>query len=75
VNGKVEGEYGQGYPVQPGPGNAVATPSGTGSCQGSSTSCACELHTVPGAKSNKPGLVTNSIGSRQLVAMSMHLTF
>ncbi|MGB7137364.1 MAG: carboxypeptidase regulatory-like domain-containing protein [Acidobacteriaceae bacterium] len=75
VNGQIEGEYGYGHQVQPGPSNSVTTPSGTASCQGASTNCAYELYTVPGAKSNKLGVVTDTIGSQRLVEMSMHLTF
>jgi Carboxypeptidase regulatory-like domain len=69
-------EYG--HQVQPMQSNSVTTPSspnGTASCQGSSPNCAYELYTVPGASSNKLGVVTNAIGSARIVEMSLHLTF
>jgi len=52
-----------------------SAPNGTATCQGSSANCAYELYTVPGAASNKLGVVTNAIGSQRLVEMSLHLTF
>jgi hypothetical protein len=69
---------GNGHQVQPNQSNSVTTPSspnGMASCQGSSPNCAYELYTVPGAASNKLGVVTNAIGSQRLVEMSLHLTF
>ncbi|HUB17095.1 MAG TPA: carboxypeptidase regulatory-like domain-containing protein [Acidobacteriaceae bacterium] len=66
---------GNGHQVQPEASNAVTTPSGSGTCQGSASACAYELYTVPGAASNKLGVVTNAIGSQRLVEMSLHLTF
>lgn len=67
---------GNGHQVQPLPSSSVTTPSGgNASCSGSSPNCAYELYTVPGAKSNKLGVVTDTIGSQRLVEMSMHLTF
>lgn len=71
-------EYTNGQQVQPVPYNSVTTPSspnGTGSCSGTSQNCAYELYTTPGAKSNKLGVVTNTIGSGRIVEMSMHVTF
>jgi hypothetical protein len=69
---------GNGHQVQPNQSNSVTTPSspnGMASCQGSSPNCAYELYTVPGAASNKLGVVTNAIGSARIVEMSLHLTF
>ncbi len=68
-------EYTNGQQVQPVPSTSVSTPSGTGTCQGATQACAYELYTVPGASSNKLGVVTNTIGSGRIVEMSMHLTF
>lgn len=65
---------GNGHQVQPDSG-AVTTPGGSATCSGSSPNCAWELYTVPGAKSNKLGVVTNTIGSQRLVEMSLHLLF
>lgn len=76
VKGVVTGEYGYGHQVQPAPSSTVTTPAGTNqSCSGSSANCAYELYTVPGAASNKLGVVTNTIGSGRIVEMSMHFTF
>lgn len=78
VDGSIEGEYGYGHQVQPGPSSSVVTPTspqGKGVCQGSSPDCAYELYTVPGATSNKLGVVTNTIGSARIVEMSMHIVF
>ncbi|MFZ0271826.1 MAG: carboxypeptidase regulatory-like domain-containing protein [Acidobacteriaceae bacterium] len=72
------GANGNGHQVQPSQSSTVTTPSspgGTATCQGSSPNCAYELYTVPGAASNKLGVVTNAIGSQRLVEMSLHLTF
>jgi hypothetical protein len=67
---------GNGHQVQPESSTSVTTPSGTGaSCSGSSPNCAYELYTVPGAKSNKLGVVTNTVGSQRLIEMSLHLMF
>jgi hypothetical protein len=66
---------GNGTQVQPSASNSVTTPSGTASCQGSAQACAYELYTVPGAVSNKLGVVTNTIGSGRIVEMSLHLLF
>ena len=66
---------GNGTQVQPMASNSVTTPSGTQSCQGSSPACAYELYTVPGASSNKMGVVTNTIGSGRIVEMSLHMLF
>jgi hypothetical protein len=66
-------EYG--HQVQPEASTSVTTPSGSGNCQGSSPDCAYELYTVPGATSNKLGVVTNAIGSQRLIEMSLHLMF
>ncbi len=75
---------GNGHQVQPkfpnadgtGTSGGVTTPTSTNAtCQGSSVNCAYELYTVPGAKSNKLGVVTNTIGSQRLVEMSLHLLF
>jgi hypothetical protein len=33
------------------------------------------VYTVPGAKSNKLGVVENTIGSQRLIEMSLHLLF
>ena len=64
------------HEVQPMPISTVTTPAGTNqSCSGSSTNCAYELYTVPGAKSNKLGVVTNTIGSGRIVEMALHFTF
>jgi hypothetical protein len=69
-------EYTNGHEVQPVPVSTVTTPAGTNqTCSGSSPNCAYELYTVPGASSNKLGVVTNTIGSGRVVEMSMHLTF
>jgi len=72
------GEYANGTQAQPYQSSSVVTPSspqGTATCQGSSVNCAYEMYTVPGAKSNKLGVVTNTIGSQRLVEMSLHLLF
>ncbi len=54
----------------------VTTPAGKNqSCSGNSTNCAYELYTVPGAASNKLGVVTNTIGSARIVEMAVHFTF
>jgi hypothetical protein len=66
-------EYG--HQVQPTASSSVTTPDGTGSCSGSAAACAYELYTTPGAKSNKLGVVTNTIGSGRIVEMSLHLLF
>jgi hypothetical protein len=67
---------GNGHQVQPKASNTVTTPEGAGSsCQGGAAACAYELYTVPGAKSNKLGVVTNTIGSGRIVEMSLHATF
>jgi hypothetical protein len=66
-------EYG--HQVQPEASTSVTTPNGSGNCQGSSPDCAYELYTVPGATSNKLGVVTNAIGSQRLIEMSLHLMF
>jgi hypothetical protein len=66
---------GNGTQVQPSASSSVTTPSGTASCQGSAQACAYELYTVPGASSNKLGVVTNTIGSGRIVEMSLHLLF
>jgi hypothetical protein len=68
-------EYTNGHEVQAVPSSSVTTPTGTATCSGSATACAYELYTVPGASSNKLGVVTNTIGSGRVVEMSMHLTF
>jgi Carboxypeptidase regulatory-like domain len=65
---------GNGTQVQPEPGT-VTTPNGTATCSGSSTACAYQLYTVPGAKSNKLGVVTGTIGSGRIVEMSLHILF
>jgi hypothetical protein len=70
LNGEEEG-----HQVQPAASSTVKTPTGTATCSGSSPACAYELYTVPGAASNKLGVVTDSIGSGRIVEMSMHLTF
>ena len=64
-----------GTQVQPTASTSVTTPTGAAGCSGSSTNCAYELYTVPGASSNKLGVVTNTIGSSRIVEMSMHFTF
>lgn len=69
---------GNGAQVQPMASSKVATPSapnGTATCQGSSPNCAYELYTIPGASSNKLGVVTNTIGSGRIVEMAMHFNF
>jgi hypothetical protein len=69
---------GNGTQVQPTQSSSVATPTalgGTATCQGNSPNCAYELYTVPGASSNKLGVVTNTIGSGRIIEMSLHLTF
>ncbi len=67
---------GNGTQVQPESSTTVTTPAGTNqSCSGSSANCAYELYTVPGAKSNKLGVVTNTIGSGRIVEMALHFTF
>jgi len=69
-------EYTNGHEVQPAPVSTVTTPAGANqTCSGSSTNCAYELYTVPGASSNKLGVVTNTIGSGRIVEMALHLTF
>jgi len=68
------GGEGNGTQVQPTAGTAT-TPTGPASCQGSAAACAYELYTVPGASSNKLGVVTNTIGSGRIIEMSLHLTF
>lgn len=67
--------YANGTQVQPYANGNVTTPSGTGSCQGSSQACAYELYSVPGARSNKLGVVQNTEGSARIIEMQMHLTF
>ncbi len=72
------GEYANGTQAQPYASSSVVTPTspqGTATCQGSSVNCAYEMYTVPGAKANKLGVVTNTIGSQRLVEMSLHLLF
>jgi hypothetical protein len=69
------GGNGNGTQVQPSASTTVKTPSGTATCQGSSPACAYELYTVPGASSNKLGVVTNTVGSGRIVEMSLHLLF
>jgi hypothetical protein len=64
-----------GSQVQPSASGSVSTPTGNGNCSGSATACAYELYTVPGASSNKLGVVTNTIGSGRIVEMSLHLLF
>jgi hypothetical protein len=64
-----------GTQVQPTASSSVTTPSGAASCQGNSAACAYELYTVPGAASNKLGVVTNTIGSSRIIEMSLHLLF
>ena len=67
---------GNGTQVQPEASTSVTTPSGTASCEtGTSVNCAYEVYTVPGAKSNKLGVVENTIGSQRLIEMSLHLLF
>lgn len=66
---------GNGTQVQPTASTTVTTPGGTGTCTGSAAACAYELYTVPGASSNKLGVVTDTIGSSRVVEMTMHLTF
>jgi hypothetical protein len=69
-------EYTNGHEVQPAPVSTVTTPAGANqTCSGSSTNCAYELYTVPGASSNKLGVVTNTIGSGRIVEMALHVTF
>jgi hypothetical protein len=63
-----------GTQVQPTVGS-VTTPNGPSTCSGTSPNCAYELYTVPGASSNKLGVVTDSIGSARIVEMAMHFTF
>jgi hypothetical protein len=69
------GGEGNGTQVQPTASTSVTTPGGTGTCQSSSTACAYELYTTPGAKSNKLGVVTNTIGSGRIIEMSLHVLF
>ena len=57
------------------PVSTVTTPGANQTCSGSSTNCAYELYTVPGASSNKLGVVTNTIGSGRIVEMALHFTF
>jgi hypothetical protein len=64
-----------GSQVEPSASTSVTTPSGPGSCQGSSPACAYELYTTPGAKSNKLGVVTSTIGSGRIIEMSLHILF
>jgi hypothetical protein len=66
---------GNGTQVQPEASTSVTTPTGTQSCSGSAAACAYELYTTPGAKSNKLGVVTNTIGSGRIVTMSLHFMF
>ncbi len=67
-------EYG--HQVQPEVSTNVTTPSGPGqSCTGTSVNCAYELYTTPGAKSNKLGVVTDTIGSGRIIEMSLHFMF
>jgi hypothetical protein len=67
---------GNGTQVQPKVMSGIQTPtSQNASCQGNSADCAYELYTVPGAKSNKLGVVTNTIGSGRIIEMSLYLTF
>jgi len=73
---------GYGHQVQPKFPNAtatangsVSTPAGPAVCQGGAAACAYELYTVPGAASNKLGVVANTIGSGRIVEMAMHFTF
>jgi hypothetical protein len=75
VNGGIEGEYGYGHQVQPGP-LSVTTPNGAATCSGSSSNCAWELYSVPKATtSSELGVVTHSIGSQRLIEMTLHLIF
>jgi Carboxypeptidase regulatory-like domain len=75
VNGAIEGEYGYGHQVQPGP-LTVTTPNGTATCSGSSPNCAWELYTPPSTSSSSElGVVTHSIGSQRLIEMTLHLLF
>ena len=67
--------YANGTQVQPYANSKVATPNGTASCQGSAQACAYELYSVPGARSNKLGVVENTEGSARIIEMQMHLTF
>ena len=72
------GGYANGTQAQPYQSSSVVTPSspqGAATCQGSSVNCAYEMYTVPGATSNKLGVVTNTIGSQRLIEMSLHLLF
>ncbi len=71
----LQGEYGYGHQVQPGP-EGVTTPNGSAACSGSSPNCAYELYTVPATTTSNPlGVVTHSIGSQRLIEMSLHVMF
>ncbi len=75
-NGVPTLEYTNGQQVQPVPSTTVTTPTGAGTCSGSSQACAYELYTAPNSVTNaKMGAVTDTIGSGRIIEMSMHVTF
>ncbi|HZZ40129.1 MAG TPA: carboxypeptidase regulatory-like domain-containing protein [Acidobacteriaceae bacterium] len=75
VSGGIQGEYGYGHQVQPGP-LPVTTPNGPATCSGASPNCAWELYTPPQTSSSSQlGVVTSAIGSQRLIEMSLHLMF